>query len=245
MSGHSKWSTIKRAKGATDAKRGLTFTKLANAVTIAARAGGSGDPDTNPRLRYAVDAARSVNMPKDNIQRAIDRGMGNLPGQSLEEVLYEGFAPGGKVSFILEGVTDNRMRTNAEIKNLIDRGGGSLGAPGSVAYMFNRLGEVKAVSKGGSADDEMLELIDVGAEDVEEVEEEGIKKYFIYTQVSELNTMSAKITQLGYTVEAAEVIYKPTMSISIEDPEQVEKVVGFLEKLEDHDDVQKVYANLQ
>ena len=117
MSGHSKWSTIKRAKGVADVKRGLTFTKIANAITIAAKIGGSSDPNFNPRLRVAMDSARAVNMPKDNIQRAIDKGFGKLPGQTIEEVLYEGFGPGG-AAFMVEGVTDNKLRTSSEIKNI-------------------------------------------------------------------------------------------------------------------------------
>lgn len=129
MSGHSKWSTIKRQKGAADIKRGLTFTKIGNTIALAARSGGSGDFETNPRLRLALEAARAANMPKENIQRAIDRGLGKLPGQSFEEVFYEGFGP-GKVAFIVEGVTDNKNRTLADIKNIFDRGGGSIGKLG-------------------------------------------------------------------------------------------------------------------
>jgi YebC/PmpR family DNA-binding regulatory protein len=126
MSGHSKWSTIKRQKGAADAKRGMTFTKLGNNIALAAKEGGSEDPNSNPRLRLALDQARSVNMPKENIQRAIDRGLGRLPGQTFEEVHFEGFGP-GKAAFILTGVTDNKNRTLAEIRNLFDRSGGALG----------------------------------------------------------------------------------------------------------------------
>ena len=245
MSGHSKWSTIKRAKGAADIKRGLTFTKIANAITIATKMGGSGDPESNPRLRMAAEEARSVNMPKDNIQRAIDRGLGKLPGQSLEEVLYEGFGP-GKVAFLVEGVTDNKMRTLQEIKNLFERNGGSLGGQGSVAYMFDRVGEIKVVSKGGSLEDEILELIDIGAKDVEDYLEDspaGEQKYLVYTESSELNTMGNKITQGKYRVEAQELIYKPNVLIPINDPEDAKKVLEFAEKLEELDDVQKVYAN--
>src|SRR3989344_8337893 len=156
MSGHSKWSTIKRSKGAADIKRGMTFTKLANAITIAAKTGGSGDPNFNPRLRMALEQAKSVNLPKDNIQRAIDRGLGKLPGQTLEEVNYEGFGP-GKAAFILEGVTDNKLRTLQVIKNLFERSGGTLASTGSVSYMFDRVGEIKVVGKNGSSEDEILE----------------------------------------------------------------------------------------
>lgn len=233
MSGHSKWSTIKRQKGATDAKRGLTFTKIANIITLAARAGGSGDPEANPRLRVAVEQARSVNMPKDNVQRAIDRGLGKLPGQSIEEVAYEGFGP-GQVAFYVEGLTDNRLRTNAEVKNIFDRAGGNLG---STAYMFDKKGEIRIASKGGLPDDEMLELIDLGAEDVED--------YVVYVPVPELNTMSTKLTQSGYKIESAEIIMKPNIMTEVTDEEVAERVIGLIEKLEDHDDIQKVFTNLQ
>lgn len=244
MSGHSKWSTIKRAKGAADAKRGLTFTKLANAITIAARSGGSGDVDFSPRLRFAVDQARAVNMPKENIQRAIDRGLGKLPGQTLEEVIYEGFGP-SKVAVYVEGVTDNRMRTNQEIKNIFDRAGSSLGGPGSTAYMFDKKGEIKIKSLGLDKDEEMLALIDLGAEDVEEYEEGGERHYLVYTQGSELNTMGNKLTQAGYTIEFSELAMKPNITIQLKEGEDLDKVVQFIEKLEDSDDVQKVYTNLE
>src|SRR3989338_605318 len=180
MSGHSKWSTIKRAKGAADAKRGLTFTKVGNAITIAAKLGNSGDPESNPILRMALEEARSVNMPKENIQRAIDRGLGKLPGQTLEEAVYEGFGP-SKVAFLVEVVTDNKLRTLAEMKNLFDRSGGGLGGNGSVAYMFKKTGEIKVSSKGGNSEDEILEIIDGGAEDVEDSNDDGSLKYLVYT----------------------------------------------------------------
>ncbi len=242
MSGHSKWSTIKRQKGAADIKRGQTFTKLANAITIAVKMGGSGDPESNPRLRMEMEEAKAVNMPKDNVQRAIDRGLGKLPGQTLEEVLYECFGP-GKVAFLVEGVTDNKLRTLQEVKNIFERGGGAMGGQGSVAYMFNRYGEIKVTGKGGSVEDEMLELIDLGAEDVEDYLEENIQRYLVYTQSSELNTMGNKITQAGFGVESQELVYKPNILVPINDPEIAKKVLEFSEKLEELDDVQKVYAN--
>jgi YebC/PmpR family DNA-binding regulatory protein len=242
MSGHSKWSTIKRAKGAADIKRGLTFTKVANAITIATKLGGSGDPDSNPRLRMVIEEAKAVNMPKDNVQRAIDRGLGKLPGQTLEEVLYEGFGP-GKASFIVEGVTDNKLRTLQEVKNIFDRSGGSLAGQGAVSYMFDRKGEIRINSKGGSEEEEELELIDLGAEDIESFEEEGKKKYLVYISGSELNTMSTKITQAGYEVGSGQLTFKPTVLVEINDKQTAEKVLDFAGKLEDLDDVQKVYAN--
>jgi YebC/PmpR family DNA-binding regulatory protein len=247
MSGHSKWATIKRAKGANDAKRGNTFTKIANALAIAARVGGSGDPDANPRLRVLLEQSRQVNMPKENIQRAIDRGLGNLPGQKLEEVVYEGFGP-GRVAFIVEAVTDNKNRTLAEVRNLFERAGGSFGNTGTVSYMFEEVGEIRVKGNGRSTDDEVLELIDSGAEDVEDYTEEdenGTKtqKYLVYTVPTELNNVSKSITQMGYSVEASDLVMKPKMTQSVTDAETAKKVIEFTNKLEDSDDVQKVFPN--
>lgn len=246
MSGHSKWSTIKRAKGVADAKRSNTFTKVANAITIAARLGGSGDVDANPKLRLAVELARSVNMPKDNVQRAIDRGLGKLPGQQLEEVLYEGFGP-GKVAFIVEGVTDNKLRTLSEVRNLFDRSGGAMGGAGSVAYMFDQKGEIKIKQKANGKeqkDEQELELIDLGVEDLEEFEEEGVGKFLVYTSIPELNTIGQDISEAGYEIESSAIVYKPNMLTEITDEELARKVLEFADKLEDNDDVQKVYSNL-
>lgn len=259
MSGHSKWSTIKRAKGAADIKRGMIFTKLANAIALAARAGNSGDPDANPRLRSVLEDAKKVNMPKENVQRAIDRGLGKLPGQMIEEVVYEGFGP-GRVAFYVEGVTDNRLRTNQEIKSLFERSGGALGGLGSTAYMFDKKGEIKVKSKGGSAEDEMLELIDLGAGDVEDYQEpfdsfdkaqdksaqgHEIQKYLVYVESPELNTMGNTITQAGFEVESSELVMKPNISMDVHSKDTARKVMEFTEKLEEHDDVQKVYANFE
>lgn len=242
MSGHSKWATIKRQKGLQDIRRGQTFTKVANAITIAAKQGGSGDVNSNPRLRSALEAAKAVNMPKENVQRAIDRGLGKLPGQSMEEVVFEGFGP-GKVAFLAEGVTDNRLRTLQEIKSLFEKSGGSLAGQGSASYMFDRKGEIRVKGKGGSAEDEMLELIDLGAEDIESFEEENIRKYLVYVDVLKLNEMSNKLTQAEYGVEQAEIVLKPNTHVEIKDKEDAHKVLDFAQKLEEHDDIQKVYAN--
>lgn len=249
MSGHSKWSTIKRQKGAADIKRGMTFTKIANAITIAARLGGSADPNANPRLRVALETARAANMPKENVGRAIDRGLGKLPGQTLEEVTFEGFGP-AKVGYLVEALTDNKLRTLQEIRNLFERSGGNLGSSGSTAYLFKQVGEIKVVSKGGSSDDEMLELIDLGAEEVEDFLEsfdetlgKGMQKYLVYVSSPELNTMNSKITQAGYRVDESALVYKPTIFVEINDQEAAKRVLEFSEKLEEQDDVQKVYAN--
>lgn len=242
MSGHSKWSTIKRQKGAADIKRGLTFTKIANQITIAAKLGGNGDPNSNPRLRIALEQARSANMPKENINRAIDRGLGKFPGQVIEEVLYEGFGP-GKVAYLVEGVTDNKLRTLHEVKNAFEKSGGALANSGSVLYMFEKKGEIKVSGKGGSQDDEMLELIDLGSEDVDDYEDLGVRKYLVYTELSKLFELSNKIAQSGFTVEISEVVYIPNVTVQINDSESAKKVLGFTEKLEALEDVQKVFAN--
>lgn len=240
MSGHSKWSTIKRQKGAADIKRGQTFTKVANAITIAVKAGGSGDPGSNPRLRSALEEAKALNMPKDNIQRAIERGLG-VGREALEEVIYEGFGP-GKVAFYLEGITDNKLRTLQEVKSLFERSGGSLGGSGSVAYMFQKMGEIIVKSRE-DREKEILQLIDLGAEDVEEFEEENIQKYLVYTEATKVAEVSTKITQAGFEVESAQIVMKPKILQKIEDPAMSKKVVEFAEKLEDHPDIQKVYDN--
>lgn len=242
MSGHSKWSTIKRQKGVADQKRGMTFTKIANIIALAAKEGGSEDPSSNPRLRLALEQARNVNMPKENIQRALDRGLGRLPGQTFEEVHFEGFGP-GKAAFIVTGVTDNKNRTLAEIRNLFDRSGGALGSTGSVGYMFEKKGLIHAKSKGMPTEDEELELIDAGAEDIEEVTSDEGKKYLVYTEPTATAQVSKNITQYGFEVESMEIMYKPTTTTEITDRETAEKVLNFSEKLEEHDDIQTVSSN--
>jgi YebC/PmpR family DNA-binding regulatory protein len=243
MSGHSKWSTIKRAKGAADVKRGMTFTKLANVITIAAKLGGSGDPESNPRLRMALDQAKAVNFPKDNIQRAIDKGLGKLPGQQIEEVRYEGYGP-ANAAFLALGATDNKLRTTAEIKNMFDRSGGALGGQGSVAYMFDKIGEIKVKSKGGVKDDEILEIIDLGAEDVEDYEDDNQTMYLVYTESSNLSDMSTKLTQMRYEVVSHEIEFKPNLTVDLTDLDSAKKVLNFAQNLEDHDDIHKVYVNV-
>lgn len=245
MSGHSKWSTIKRQKGLNDAKRGQTFTKIANAITIAAKSGGSGDPQFNPRLRVALDHARAVNMPKDNLERAVDRGLGRLPGQLLEELFYEGFGP-GKVAFLIEVVTDNKTRTAQEIRNLLERNGGSLGAPGSTAYLFEPVGQIKLAAKPGlGLEDQTLELIDTGAVDIENYTADGRTFLLIYYPPDHLTEMSTKITQLGYQIISSDLVYQPNVYVTIDELEIQEKLFALASKIEDQDDVQKVYLNIQ
>ncbi len=242
MSGHSKWSTIKRQKGAADIKRGMTFTKIANTIAIAAKVGGSGDFNANPRLRMALEAARAANMPKENVQRAIDRGLGRLPGQTVEEVAFEGFGP-GKVAFIVEAITDNRLRTLQEIRNIFERSGGVLGSLGSTSYMFDTKGRIKLRSRGDLMEDEILELIDLGAQDIEDFLEENLQKYLVYVERNELANMSNKITRAGFVVEEASASLKPSVSVEINSKELAEKVLDFARELEEQGDVQKVYSN--
>lgn len=243
MSGHSKWSTIKRAKGVADVKKGKTFTKLANAITIVVRTTGSGDPDSNPRLRTVLEEAKEVNMPKENIQRAIDKGLGKLPGQTIEEATYEGFGP-GKVAFIVECVTDNKLRTLQEMKNLFTRGGGALAGQGAVSYMFDKKGEIRVKRKGERGkDEEMLELMDSGAEDVEDFDSEDESCFLIYSDSAKLTEVTKTINTMGYIVQSSELTMKPNVLMKIEDSETAKKVLDFTDNLESSDDVQKVYAN--
>ncbi len=236
MSGHSKWATIKRQKGATDAKRGQLFTKLSNAITIAVRQGGGvSDPNSNFKLRLTMDKARAANMPKENIQRAIDRAKG-VGSANVEELVYEGFAPGG-VAVIVETVTDNKMRTVAEIKNLFDKSGGALGSQGSVAYMFKRRGVI-AVPKEGRDSDTLLNFaINAGIEDMEE---EG-NTVFYYVEPAQLAEAKRGLEEQGLVIESAELSYLP---ITPTDGADEEKVFALIEKLEDLDDVQQVYTTL-
>jgi YebC/PmpR family DNA-binding regulatory protein len=239
MSGHSKWSTIKRQKGATDAKRGAAFTKIANAITIAVKQGGGiGDPEQNPRLRLAVETARGANMPKDNIERAIARATSKGAGE-LSEVTYEGFAPGG-VSVLVEAVTDNTNRTTSEIKSLFNKAGASFGQPGSVAYQFEQSGEISLLKNGKSIDDIFMVAAELGAEDVEDRGERA----GVYTSVSNLSQVKSGLESQGYRIESAEISRKPKTTIPLEEGSR-EKVLDFLSSLEDLDDVQKVYSNIE
>lgn len=238
MSGHSKWATIKRQKGANDAKRGALFTKLSKAISIAVQQGGGiGDPNQNFHLRLAVEAARNGNMPKENIERAIERAAGKS-GEAIEEAVYEGFGPGG-VGIIVEAATDNKNRTTSEIANVFNKSGGNMGQPGSVSYQFKKMGQIIVAKNGKSMDDLFLDAADAGAEDVEDVDTEA----FIYTNPSDLAKVRDSLTQKGIAVKEMELIYKPGITLSVSD-EEAEKVMALLEKLEDLDDVQKTYTNL-
>jgi YebC/PmpR family DNA-binding regulatory protein len=240
MSGHSKWAQIKRDKGVNDQKRGKVFTKLANAITIAVKQGGGiGDPASNFHLRLIIDTARSLNMPKENIERAIKRASSKDAGD-ITEVVYEGFAPGG-VSVIVEAATDNTMRTTSEVKSIFNKAGASFGQPGSVAYQFKHVGRIIATKNAKSFDDIFAVAADLGAEDVEEVGDE----VFVYTPLSDLAKIKDALVTAGITVIEAELIREPIMTVAVEDQDKITRIDNFINTLEDLDDVQKVYTNLQ
>jgi YebC/PmpR family DNA-binding regulatory protein len=236
MSGHSKWSSIKHKKGAADAKRGKIFSKLIKEVTVAARIGG-GDPNGNPRLRTAIQAAKAENMPKDNIARAIKKGTGELEGASYEEVNYEGYGPGG-VAMLIDCLTDNKNRTVADIKHLFDRHGGNLGEPGCVAWMFEKKGLI--VFDKDKVDEENLINIalDAGAEDVKDSETE----FEVVMDPSEFESVKNAFDNAGFEYTLAEVGMVPQNTVKLEG-KQANQMLNLMDALEDHDDISNVYAN--
>jgi YebC/PmpR family DNA-binding regulatory protein len=241
MSGHSKWHSIRRTKGVLDQKRGQLFTKLARDITIATRAGGNGDPDMNFRLRLAVDKARAANMPMDNIQRAIDRGMGKGNEASIDEISYEGYAPGG-VAILIEAATDNRNRTASDVRATMTKGGGSPGEPGSVAWMFEQKGLITLdfAGKPFDPDEVMLQAIDAGADDVE-VSDDIVA---VYTDFKQLAATRQVLIDAGLPVAEAEKMMRAKTTVQ-PDAKDAMQVMKLIERLEDLDDVQKVYSNLE
>jgi len=237
MSGHSHWANISRHKGIVDAKRGKLFSKLSRYIIIAARNGG-GDPDMNLKLRYAIDKARSVSMPKDNIEKAIKRGTGDIEGISFDEFNYEGYGPGGS-AILVEVATDNRNRTNGEVKKLFERGGGNMGTPGCVAYLFDRKGLfVIDAAKHPDEDSLMTIALEAGAEDMTR---EG-ENFEILCDPSNFSAVSAALKAASIETLEAEVkqIAKTQMEV---DMETGRKIIRLIEALDDHDDVQNVYTN--
>ncbi len=237
MSGHSKWSTIKRQKGANDAKRGAMFTKVAREIAVAARAGG-GDPDANYRLRLAIDKARSINMPAENIKRAIDKATGGGEEVQYEEIVYEGYGPGG-VAVLVEAATDNRNRTAAEVRSIFAKTGGQLAGSGAVAWQFEARGLI-TVPRGGADPDEIaLAAIDAGAVDVDT----DADPIYVYTEPSDLEGVRKALDTAGVNVEDAEsaMIAKQTVSLEVD---QVRKAMRMVDLLEDLDDVQRVTTNV-
>jgi YebC/PmpR family DNA-binding regulatory protein len=237
MSGHSKWSTIKRKKAATDAKRGKIFTRVAREITIAAREGG-GDVDTNFRLRLAIDKAKAANMPKDNIERAITRGTGGGADAQLEEVTYEGYAPYG-VALLVQTLTDNRNRAVAEVRRVFNKQGGSMSEAGAVAWQFDRKGYI-AIEPNGVDDDAIFEhAVDAGAEDVIF----GDDLIEVYADLSEFQAVQENLQACGVNFATAELAMVPKNTLQLP-PDQAYKVMRVIEALEDLDDVQQVYSNL-
>jgi YebC/PmpR family DNA-binding regulatory protein len=236
MSGHNKWSTIKHKKGAADAKRGKIFSKLIKEITIAARVGG-GDPDGNPRLRTAVNAARAANMPKDNVDRAIKRGTGEIAGVSYEEVVYEGYGPGG-VAVLVEALTDNKNRTVAEIRHIFDKYNGNLGESGCVAWIFQKKGLI-VIPAAQLHEDEVMELaLEAGAQDVSH----EVDTFEITTEPSDLETVRKAIEDKGWKIELAEITMVPQNNVKLEG-KKAEQMLKMMDTLDDHDDLQKVFAN--
>ena len=236
MSGHSKWSQIKRKKGAADSKRGKIFTKLIKEITLSARMGG-GDTEGNSRLRTAIAAAKADNMPKDNIERANKKGTGELAGVSYEEYLYEGYGPGG-VAILVEAMTDNKNRTSAEMRYIFSRGSGNLGEAGCVSWMFHKKGYI-VVEKGSIDEDKLMEIaLEAGAEDIEESD----KEYEVTTDPQNLEAVKKALEQAGIKYQLAELTMYPQTTVKL-DSKHAEQMLHLMEQLEDHDDVQKVYAN--
>ena len=236
MAGHSKWKQIKHYKAAADAKRGAMFTKLIREITVAARAGG-GDPTGNPRLRTAIDAAKASSMPKDNIERAIKKGTGELEGVEYVDVLYEGFAPGG-VALMIQALTDNANRTVAEVRHRLSRGGGNMGSTNSVAWMFERKGQIYLDATRYDEDETLEAALEAGATDFSREDDQ----YVVSTEVPELHVVKSALDARGIVATEAEIAWIPKQSVKVEGHD-AEAVLRLIESLEELDDVQKVDAN--
>jgi YebC/PmpR family DNA-binding regulatory protein len=236
MSGHSKWHSIKHRKGAVDAKRGKIFTKLIKEITVATRLGGK-DPDSNPRLRAAIAAAKAENMPKDNIERGIKKGTGELEGASFEEATYEGYGPGG-VAVLVEVLTDNRNRAVADVRHLFERHGGSLGSAGCVAWMFSQKGLI-VLPRNQTDEEKLFEVaLDAGAEDIVE----GETEFEVITEASAFETVKTAIENAGLTYAFAEITMIPKTTTKL-DGKNAQQMLTLMELLEDNEDVNHVYAN--
>ena len=236
MSGHSKWASIKHKKGAADAKRGRLFTKLIRELTVAAKDGG-GNPDTNPRLRTAIQRANDANMPKDNIDKAIKKGTGELPGVTYESCMFEGYGPGG-VAIMVDTLTDNKNRSTAEIRNIFSKRNGNMAGTGSVAWIFTPKGYI-LIDKEQIGEEELFSVaVDAGAEDIKSTD----KNYEVYCDPKDFENVKAAIQGKGVKWENADLTMLPNSTIKLSGPD-AKQVLGLMEALEDHDDVQKVYSN--
>jgi len=238
MSGHSKWATTKHKKAAVDAKRGKIFTKITKELTVAAKLGG-GDPDGNPRLRTAVEKAKEANMPQDNLKRAIQKGTGELPGVSYDEINYEGYGPGG-VALLINCLTDNKNRSVAEVRYILSKNNGSMGEAGCVSWMFNQKGYI-VVDKSKAGEDELMTVaLEAGAEDMKSDPEEP--NYEIFTRASDFENVKKALESKGIKTEVAEITMVPQTYVMLAGKE-AEQMVRLMDALEDNDDVQDVYAN--
>ena len=237
MSGHSKWSSIKHKKAAVDAKRGQQFTKLARAITVAAREGG-GDPDANPSLATAIQKARDASMPKDNIQRAVDRGTGaGSDGEAIERIVFEGYGPGG-AAVLVEALTDNRNRTSADVRHAFTRHGGSLGEPGSVAWIFEKRGAI-AVDGARYGEDDLIAAIDAGAEDVQE---DG-DQLRVLSDPGDLTAVREALESSGVEIQSADLTMEPKSTVEVKGDDAAKRLLELLDDLSEHDDVSEVHAN--
>ncbi len=238
MSGHSKWATIKRDKAKNDAARGQAFTKLIKEITVAAREGG-GSPDSNPRLRTAILAAKGQNMPADNIKRAIQKGTGELPGVSYEEITYEGYGPGG-IAVLVQCLTDNKLRTVSEVRHIFSKYGGSMAEAGAVSWMFQRQGQITVAAQGVNEEQLFEAAVEAGAENIDS---QG-GHFIITTPVKDLETVRQALEGKGYKVEEADMVMNPSNTIPL-DEEQAAKFMKLFEAMDENDDVQKTWANFE
>ena len=236
MAGHSKWANIRHRKGAQDSKRGKIFTKIIKEITVAARLGGN-DQDSNPRLRKAVSNARSNNMPQDNIIRAIKKGTGELDGIDYEEMSYEGYGPNG-IAIFIEVITDNKNRTVSELRHILNKNSGNLAEPGSVAWMFERKGEILISEFIGDEEDLLDDIVDSGADDFERVDS-GV---LVTTDQSELLNSKDALEKKGYSIKSADLIMVPKSTQAVNEEDQ-EKIINLMETIDNHDDVNQVYSN--
>lgn len=238
MAGHSKWNNIKNKKGKEDAKRGRIFTKLGRYIMVAAKEGGP-DPNYNPALKTAIDKAKAENMPNDNIDRAIKKGAGEGNMDAFEEIIYEGYGPSG-TAIMVKCLTDNRNRTAPDVRHAFDKNGGNMGQSGSVSFMFDRKGQLGVVKKDGEDTDEfMLNVIDLGAEDVIDREE----VFEIITDPSDYAAVRNGLEELGYEFIVSEISYIPQNYVELTDPDDIKSIEKLIDQLEDNDDVQEVYTN--
>jgi YebC/PmpR family DNA-binding regulatory protein len=241
MSGHSKWAQIRRSKGVNDARRGQLFTRLGRELVVAVREGGSGDPNANFRLRMAVQRARDANMPMDNIERTIKRAVSGSEGNSLEEIAYEGYGPGG-TAIVVQTLTDNRNRTVAEVRNAFNRNGGNMGENGCVDWLFEAKGVIEVELQGHDPDELSLEILDLGADDVEPVHPDD-EVLTVYTEPSEVEKVRQALEKHNYKVLKSESTLVPQTKIELAEEKVAHQAIRLIEKLEDLDDVQNVYTN--